>query len=386
MNHQNTPVVPWEKLPNLTQTNERPRLYLFDKPKISTSLKTDITQLTQNVRMSMDIKIGYDSMTFDVESDDYQTVRSFFIKHIGDKIVAKRGGVKIWQGIVWEMDLTHRGVVRRISMEDVKNMVRCIFTNVDTDERADTGFQTNGPSRRIYGDIQETLHLDSVTLTTAQNFAKMYRAEHAFPRARPVSINPNKTDESSLRVTCVGYFYTLNYQYVTLADGNYTISDAITTTLTNDAEFVTAASIASNTTEVGNPSNEIKAGDWLLSLAEIGDGTDPYTLQVWNDGRLSYKKLSSNPEYVFDGHRLKSILGKDISTHKWWMRPGILRDTTWHNQPLNSTIFLQNGQDAIISQVEITEDQELPILKTTEYKDSDLYYELQNIDLFVPED
>ncbi len=303
-----------------------------------------------------------------------QGMLSFFKGKIGCGIKSYSGGVKVWEGLIWSMDFSNNGVIRRVTLDKVRNSIKCIYTNIDDDDaRAETGWYENLSSQQRYGKIQEIVYLDKTTTATAQAYAQTVLAESQIPYPMIIAVKEPKLDEiATLKVSAVGFAYTLNYQYLSIADSTVAIDAAITSVLSTNGEFVSAGSIAANSVEVRPPDTDTKAWDWLIELAEIGDGSIPYIIQVMNDRRLSYKPLSSTPTLKWNGTALTSGGGQSLSAGIWSARPGVLRDMTWDNIPLPPEHFLENQRDSFVSEVEASTEYMIPLLKSDDQPDSDM--------------
>jgi len=365
------PYGPMEKLkPNI-------RLYqpigIADQANSPTFI-SDVTQYATRYRQAIRLYGGYWTATWDMENLSAIAMRSFFKQKIGCHMAAFSGGTKIWEGLVWSMDLSNNGVIRRISLDKVRNAIKCIYTDVDDDDaRAETGWYKNDISIRRYGEMQEIVYLDKTTAGAAEAYAQTVLAEGSTPLPLIVAVKEPKPDEiATLRISAVGYAYTINYKYLSLADTKVSISTAVTNVLSTDSQFVTSGVVEANAVEVQPPDSETKAWDWLVELAEIGDGTSPYNIQVLNDRKLFYKKMLPEPTIIWNGKRLTTSSGRSLSQGKWSARPGVLRDLTWDNIALPSEMFLLSQRDSFVSEIESSVEYVIPLLKSDDQPDSDM--------------
>ena len=363
------PYAPQEKL--------KPNIRLYQPLSIADQAShyiADVTQYSTMYRQAIRLYGGYWTATWNIEGMNAVGMRNFFKQKIGCHTAAFSGGTKIWEGLIWSMDLSNNGVIRRISLDKMRNAIKCIYTDVDDDDaRAETSWYKNDNSIARYGEMQEIVYLDKTTAGAAEAYAQTVLAEGSTPLPLIVAVKEPKIDEiATLRVSAVGYAYTLNYKYLSLADTKVSISTAITNVLSTDSQFVTSGVVQSNTVEVQPPDTETKAWDWLVELAEIGDGTTPYTIQVLNDRKLFYKALSPAPTIVWNGKRLTTSSGRSLSQGKWSARPGILRDLTWDNIALPPEMFLSNQRDTFVSEIESSVEYNIPLLKSDDQPDSDM--------------
>lgn len=365
--------------PHLPMEKFKPNIRLYQPIGIADqsgfpTFISDITQYSTRYRQAIRLYGGYWTATWDMENLSTTSMKTFFKNKIGCHMEAYAAGTKIWEGVIWSMDYTNNGVIRRISLDKMRNSIKCIYTNVDDDDnRAETSWYKNNTSIARYGEIQEIVYLDKTTTGAAQAYAQTVLAEGSTPLPLVVAVKEPKPDEiATLKISAVGYAYTINYKYLSLADTKISISTAVSNVLSTDSQFVTSGVVESNSVQVQPPDTETKAWDWLVELAEIGDGTSPYHLQVLNDRKLFYRKMVPNPTIIWNGKQLTTSSGRSLSQGKWSARPGVLRDLTWDNIPLPSAMFLLNQRDSFVSEVESSVEYNIPLLKSDDQPDSDM--------------
>lgn len=334
---------------------------------------TDVTRNAVRYRHTIRLYGGYWTATWEMELMSPGAMVNFFKQRIGSDVQMYAGGIRVWEGLIWSMDLIQKGVVRRITLDKVRNAIKCLYTDVSDDARKETSYYTNSYSIDRYGRIEEIVYLDKTTTAAAEAYAQTVLAESALPMPLVVAVREPKLDEPViLKVSAVGYAFTLNYQYLSIADSTVTIPTAISSALSTDSDYVIEGSLDSNSVQVRPPDTETKVLDWLIELAEIGDGTQPYTIQILNDRRLFYKALDAQPTMKWDGNNLTTWAGRSLANGIWSARPGILRDLTWDNVPLPSTYFLENQRDSFVSEVEGSVEYFIPLLRADDQPDSDM--------------
>ena len=360
--------------PYQPQERLKPNIRIYQPLKLGSRYISDITKYATGYRQAIRLYGGYWTATWNMENISATAMRTFFKQKIGNHMASYSGGTKIWEGLIWSMDLSNNGVIRRISLDKMRNAIKCIYTDVDDDDaRAETSWYKNDTSIARYGEIQEIVYLDKTTAGAAAAYAQTVLAEGSIPLPLIVAVKEPKPDEiATLRVSAVGYAFTLNYKYLSLADTKVSIATAIANAVSTDGEFVTAGVVEANAVQVQPPDTKTKAWDWLVELAEIGDGSTPYTIQVLNDQKLFYKALSPQPTIIWNGKRLTTPSGRSLSQGKWSARPGILRDLTWDDTPLPSDMFLDNQRDSFVSEIESSVEYNIPLLKSDDQPDSDM--------------
>lgn len=350
-----------------------PSLRIYQPLNMGGQYTADISRYQERYRQTIKLYGGFWDATWDMANMSATQMINFFKTRIGYHLVVSVSNIPVWEGLIWSMDLTQKGVMRRISLDQTRNSIQCIYTDVSDDTRKETSFYENAASIARYGKIQEIVYLDKTTTGAAEAYAQTVLAENQIPIPFIVAVKQPKAEETTtLRVSAVGYAYTLNYQYLALADTTVTITAAINSALSAHSEFVTAGFVETNAVQVQPPATETRVWDWLLELAEIGDGAAPHTLQVLSDQRLFYKILSSQPTLRWDGKRLTKWSGYSLAAGKWSARPGILRDLTWDNIPLPDVYFLENQRDNFVSEVTASTEYNIPLLKADDQPDADM--------------
>ena len=223
--------------------------------------------------------------------------------------------------------------------------------------------------------MEEQVYLDNVELTAADAYAQTVLAEMAWPYPEVVSIG-SPPDELHLRITATGYAFTGNNKYITVSPGSQNINTYITNTINADCEFLIPGTVQVNTNQVDKPINEIRAWDWMMQLSEIGDGTDPFLLDVQEGQHTNYEKMLNTPTMAWRDDQIVGIAGTGVGIKKWMVRPGVLRDFNWPSQPLPDAMFLQDARDSLIAEIEVSEAQEQPAFKTDMFEESDFIAEL----------
>ena len=366
----------------------RPNIWVHRPLSLGGGFVKDYKSVAEDYRQIIRLLGGYWSSSWSLPGLSDASKVNFFKQRLGSHVVCKFGGLTVWEGLIWSMDLSQKGVTRRITMDDVRNRIKTEYIDISSKNHTETSWYSKSASLQRYGTIEEVLRLDKVEAATAEAYAQTVLTEVQRPLPYPVSFKqPKPIDEPvTLKVEAVGYVYTLNYQYLTISDSARDIDTSIALGLSTDSEFITTGSLTSNTIQVAPPDTETRLWDWLEEITEIGDGTNPYFIQVLNNRRLKYGPLSPYPVMVWDGSRLKTSGNKPINNSHYTIRPGVIRDYTWNNIPLPSDYFLTNQQDSIVTEIEAGEKYDLPLLKTTRYNDSDYMAALANANVDLMED
>lgn len=323
-----------------------------------------------NYRMSHSIMGGDWSAKFNLSGTEAQ-LKNFFLTKLGSHVEHKIGQQNAWEGYVYEMDLTTKGITRRMGMGTIRNRVKAKYTDENGDTQT-TAWYDDIKSQRMYGKIEQIIWLEGVLQATAEATAQTYLKLAAFPE--PEVINISETNETSLEVTCAGYAFSLNNLYVTAGNGtSQNVSTYIKDIVDTDAQYVTAGRIDTNTTQVKTSFNrDIRVWDALEELTETGNGTTPYTIQITSKRRLTYWDRPATPTILWQPNAVATRSGRNHLHGPYRIRPGIMRDQTWSKQgKVHSDSYLQSRSDTVISEVEVSDTSNMPLLKTEEYDDSD---------------
>lgn len=353
--------------------------------RIYTSVKegerytTTITPWVKAYKHTHRLQGGFWTATWEIEAPPHVT-RQLFRTCLSLHVRTYAVGSPVWEGYINEMTIVDNGVTRRASTEYIRNAIRCRYTDTSDGEQKLTAWYTNGSSIQRYGRIEETVHLDNVESSAAEAYAQTVLAQNAWPWPELVSLAPN-TNTTTLTMNAAGYAFTANYRYVSVAAGAQNLSSMISAVITADCEFLSLGGITTNTIQVDVPSHEIRAWDFLTQLTEIGDGTDPYRIHVGQNRYCTYEPMNPTPNIIWRNNNLHQNANTPTLSGKWMIRPGVLRDYNWPSQPLPAHMFLEDGRDSIVNEVQVAEDRPMPTFKTEIYDESDYMAALYSIEL-----
>jgi len=90
---------------------------------------TSLTTKARDWKRSTRANGGFWKGTFTVEGTDEEKL-DYFYTWLGSHVVERAGGMTTWEGMVFEMDLNHYGVRRRVSLDDMFNSVSTTYTEM----------------------------------------------------------------------------------------------------------------------------------------------------------------------------------------------------------------------------------------------------------------
>ena len=354
-----------------------PTLKLYTPINRGKNFIADVTQDAIGWRRSMRSMGGYWMGSFSIESQTQfiygeggsGDLLDHFYNWLGCEIVEESGGFQTWQGLVYSMDLTHKGLIRRRSLDLMSNYVTVEYLD-DEGENHFTTAGTNTDSSGYFGRREALLTYDGIGGTAADAFRDRYLMENAYPYPRVVGVNPTRellvpnAPITTLEVNCCGYIFTGNWRFETAGDGSQdNLSDYITDIINTDMEFVEIGNIASNTLQIykDTPSQR-RAWDVVQGLVEIGDTSgNPYTFMVGNNRLAYYNQIDTNPKYYLRDGKIYDSPSGDNPADIWRMRPAVVRDMDYPVTRTWSGGWLNNIRDFYMDEYECSVDTGLTI-------------------------
>lgn len=360
--------------------NNDPTLIIRDMPLRGTA---DIERISNgrylNLRQSRRLQGGdWEASCLIPVGDRYNAglLAHWFQSWLMKRFIISSGGSLPWRGVIWEMTLVKNGTKRVISVADVWNAVKTIYTESGTSTQLETSFFTDIKSIELYGRREYLLYLDNVPLSQAEAAAQTFLAESAAPRATLTAIGTSEAP--GLYIQAVGDVFTLNNQYATTTtNGEEDVSVFIADTVTTDSEFLSTGRIAENTLQVEKEQRgPTRVWDLLLALAELGDGSVPYRIWV-SDGRVNYQPIDATPIYEYRGLKtgLQTVTGQPRT---WDAVPGVARDYTIPSGAPPPDSFLTDARDAMIDEIQMWQGAAAPTPRIGSMAENDLLQGYEN--------
>lgn len=310
----------------------------------------DVTEAARPTwRRSVRAKRGPWLGTFRMYGEEYD-LRKWFNEGLACH-VEERYLTKTWEGLIWEMEYTSRGITRRRSLDTVKNAVKGVYTDT-SGAVAETSWSTQDQSLGIYGRMEEIIIMDNYPQATVEGRRDKLLAEAAWPVARPVGGRAHA--DTYLDVSVAGYIFTANNKFVTSADGSTgNVSTWVNAIASADLEFLTVGKIEQNTFQVKQElSTPARAGDVLFEMADLGDSS----LTPWRAyadlGRLiHYGPMSKTPLYFLREGAFFTDSAMKQSVAPWEMVPGVVRDMEYPVRGKEQGSWLDDARDMLVEEV-----------------------------------
>lgn len=293
---------------------------------------------------------GYWQGDFSLSGEKGELSR-WFHEFLGYHVVERSQGLVTWEGIIYELELSHAGSTRRRSLDDLYNDVYTRYTDAAGSVQTTAG-TANAQSIARYGTRQQLLLYDNIPGTAAAQYAASYLEENAWPWPRAVGLDANRMD-TVLNVTVCGYVYTANWKYENAGDGSEdNVSDWIGEIVAGDCEYLQAGAIEPNYLQVDKETTTPeRAWDVIEDLTGLGDGTVPWQFQVLNDRRAYYHAVATTPQYYWINGELCTNASGATKVNPWNVRPGVVRDMTYPVSRTDKGAWMTDARDMWITEV-----------------------------------
>ena len=152
----------------------KPSLKLYTPINRGKKFIADVTDDAIGWRRSMRAMGGYWMGNFRIEAktslyNDVTDLTDKFYNWLGCEIVEESGGFMTWQGLVYSMDLTHKGLIRRRSLDLMSNYVTVEYLD-DSGENHYTDPGENTESSGLFGRKEGLITYDGLGATAADAF------------------------------------------------------------------------------------------------------------------------------------------------------------------------------------------------------------------------
>jgi hypothetical protein len=312
-----------------------------------------------------------------------------FDRWLGNHVEERTSAGRTWQGLIYEMELAHKGARRRRTLQLMANAVDVMYQ--DAGEVVSAGFATQAHSISRYGRKEEILSVDNVPEATAQALRARYLAGNAWPWARPVAVSAGAgQDETCLELRACGYVFTAQWMLLQAGDGSKDDIDAWLSAIVGTAEglssdhggatagagdcqFLRAGNLASNTLQVKTAvDSDTRPWSKIEELAGLGDSSgDPWRAWVGWDRRLHYEPVQLSPRYYLRDGGLYDTAGGRVSVSPWSLHPGVVRDLGYPVRRSEPGSSLEDARDYLVDEVEVGADGSVS-LKTALFEESEM--------------
>ncbi len=335
----------------------------------------DITSKAIGWRRSIRAQGGYWQGEFSL-TGDIQYLARYFYQYLGYHIDEKTAGRTTWEGLIYEMDFSIQGSIKRRSLDTMFNHWRVRFINTSNEIDLTTA-ASNSASITVYGRREEIWPVDGQDQAAVEAVRDSRLKENAYPHARGVGMEIGMQGEAKLLVRACGYAFTGNWRYESVGDDtDDNLSDWISEIVSTDCEFLNVGHIESNTLQVRKETRiEMRAWDVITKMLEMGINDKPARVYVDNGRYFNYETIDTNPQYFKRGVGLYGSAGASVEINPWQVRPTVVRDLNYPTAKLELDSWLEDARDEYISEVEVWDvgDGETKlVLKSEEYEEGEI--------------
>lgn len=310
-------------------------LNIYAKPAIGTTFLKRFA--ISNYRHSINAIGGFDTASCDITVRSRDEGQQFLDQYIGNRVAfyVDNPVEPIWEGFINRMTFNAGGVEYTISLDDMANRIRTLYSSTQGSTTATQSAVSNSTSSQaIYGIKQEQIDLGEMVNGTGATIARDTQlAQRAFPKT---SILPSSGGNSLLHIECLGFYHTLEWDdYFQNTTGNVQIGNLVDTIIGSDVNGTTFYDNSDTTDTAANTQtiNQISVKgntrwDMLMKLQEMGDTSTYFVVGIgptdFNRGtrRAYYRAASTTVTYTArqsDGLRIRNLYGQLVDP--WRVRP-----------------------------------------------------------------
>lgn len=296
---------------------------------------------------------------------------NWFYNRLGYHLIERIGTATSWAGMIYELELDHRGHRLRRSLDTLYNAVDISYQ--DEGEVLTAGFATEATPINRYGRRELILAADGEPQATAEARRDLELSKSAWAWARPVSLQLGAG--TRLEVKVCGYAFTANWMHAKAGDDtehdlDHWISAVVgtayglssdhggSTSGAGDCQFLKAGVIDSNTLQVlETTESDMRAWEQITKIVAAGDSaTEPWRLWVGLDRKLNYREIDLSPRYYRRNGRIYETPGGDQEVVPWLMGPAVLRDLDYPVKTQEPGSWLEDARDVYLDQIEVQSD------------------------------
>ncbi len=310
-------------------------LHIYQKPALGTSFirRSPI----YNYRHSINAIGGFDTASCDIAVRSRDDGQQFLDQYLGNRVsfYVDNPVEPIWEGFINRMTFSAGGVEYTISLDEMANRVRTIYTAANASPATTQSVVADSAtSQALYGIKQEQVDLGYMQSGTGVTVIRdTVLSQRAFPKT---SIMPSQGGGGLLHIECLGFFHTLEWDdYSNAVSNNVQLGnfvDTILGTVANGTTFFDNTDLtdtAANTNTINQLSLKGESiWDMMLKIQEFGDTTQYFvcgvgpTLFSTGTRRFYYRAASTTITYTArqsDGLRIRNLYGQLVDP--WRVRP-----------------------------------------------------------------
>ena len=300
---------------------------------------------------------GHWDLTFFLSDADIGVGASdeYFNTWLMNQIAEYHDGALTWRGVIWEMNRVKDGKRQQRSVTDVRNAIKCVYTETGSTTQGETAWQTNDDSISRYLRRELLVYKDNISSSQAVDEAneKLMLTYDAWAE----STDFNTWGDDGLEITAFGMGRLFNNTYCTvttpagLVEVATFIDDIWDTDLAPQLPFLSLGGIDANALQVEREQRApVRCGRLIDALARGGDSTIPYRWYIGPDLQFRFEAFSNTPTLEWRGRSRGGIFRKGGAKVSWAAEPGVLDDVTSPAIPALPGDFLQLRNHELIQQ------------------------------------
>lgn len=314
-------------------------MHLHEKPAVGNDFMG--SRRVYNYRHTISAVGGFDTASCDIAVRSRDEGIDFLDKYIGNRVAfyVDNPAEPIWEGFINRMTFDAGGVQYTISLDEMANRIRVVYTQAATSNditqgAAATATTKSTYSQSLYGIKQEQIDLGLMTAATGATVLRdTVLAQKALPKS---SIIPGGNGGGLLHIELLGFYHTLmweDFRQTTAGSvqlGNFV--DTIIGGILNGTTFFdnadTSLTIANTNTTNQQTMKAETVWDVLKKIQETGNTTNYFVIGIsptdFQTGtrRFYYQQASSDIKYTArqsDGLRIRNLYGQIVPP--WTVRP-----------------------------------------------------------------
>jgi hypothetical protein len=241
-------------------------------------------------------------------------------------------GNTVWEGMVWALSLVDEGWQQSRSLDTFGNRLRVLYDSTVTGERlhapGTTTWYEDTDSQAIYG-IAEVIQTAGATdATGAGGLGALELDRLAWPGR---SKQKSEAGGTTLSIQLRGYMSTLAWRiYNDTTGGTANSSAMVTKIVTAVGQFISSTTVETNVFPFEDYHNRDRyALSILRDLLSRGDGTDPWTMGVYEDRVLRYEAVATDVNMLWLENQPTPVRLDGSQVYPWLVRPNDVIRTPW---------------------------------------------------------
>lgn len=266
-------------------------------------------------------------------SGDRSYLRDWFEKGLGRLWrYETESGDTIWEGMVWALRLVDEGWEQSRSFDTFANRIRAVYDSRITGERLHapsySGWSEDTDSQEQFGIKENIITVGEAEATQALGYVDLQLKKLAWPGRSKTKTEASGT---SLTIELRGFMETLAWRiYNDLTSGLEDSSVMVNTIVTAVGQFIASIHVETNTFDFPAYHNRDRyALSILRDLVSLGDGSDPWTIGVYEDRQLRYEPVATEVNlYWHEGSPTPVRLDGSL-IDPWLIRPNDVIKSAW---------------------------------------------------------